>query len=265
MQRTLAFAASRWKQMSYSLPSVHNEEVKVAFFNSRSVLIVLCYPRRLSVIFWRCVVRGYFARSLVFSVALLLIASSSALADSVSFSLTSNNLMIPGSVGTVMITDSGMNQVTVTITMNAGFSLKLEGGDVAFNGPSGLTSGSATGIAGTAGMIGFAGLTFHQFHTDHELDGFGKFSFDYANLKGAPNGIVSADTLTFVLTAPGLMANQFTGAGIHFCTASGASCGPNTGFASSGPPASVPEPGTLSMMGAGLVGMATLVRRRVRG
>jgi hypothetical protein len=209
-------------------------------------------------------VRGYVARSLVFCVALLLIASSSALADSVSFNLTSNNLSIPGSVGTVMVTDSGMNQVTVTITMAAGFSLKLEGGDVAFNGPTGLTSSSASGIAGTAGLIGFAGLTFQQFHTDHEIAGFGKFSFDYANLKGAPTGTVSADTLTFVLTAPGLMANQFTGAAIHFCTASGGGCGPNTGFATNGPPAAVPEPGTLSMMGAGLVGMAGLVRRRIR-
>jgi hypothetical protein len=244
---------------------IHNEEVKIAFFNSRSVLIVLSYLRRLSVTFWSCVVRGYVTRSLVISVALLLVASSSALADSVSFSLTSNNLMIPGSVGTVMITDSGMNQVTVTITMNAGFSLKLDGGDVAFDGPSGLMSSSASGVAGTAGLIGFAGLSFKQFHTDHEMGGLGKFSFDYANISGAPNGTVSADTLTFVLTAQGLSASQFTGAAIHFCTASGGGCGPNTGFAASGPPASVPEPGTLSMMAAGLVGMATLVRRRMRG
>lgn len=209
--------------------------------------------------------RAYVPRLLVFSVALLLIASSSALADSVSFSLTSNNLSIPGSVGTVMISDSGMNQVTVTITMNAGFSLKLDGGDVAFNGPSGLMSGSASNVIGSASMFSFTGLSFKQFHTDHEMGGLGKFSFDYANISGAPNGIVSADTLTFVLTAQGLTANQFTGAAIHFCTASGGGCGPNTGFASSGPPASVPEPGTLSMMGAGLIGMAGLVRRRMRG
>ena len=242
----------------------HKEAVKVAFFNSSSVLIVLQNPCCLSVTLWRCVVRGYVTRSLVISIVLLFIASSSALADSVSFNLTSNNLMIPGSVGTVMITDSGMNQVTVTITMNAGFSLKLDGGDVAFNGPSGLMSGSASGVAGTAGLIGFAGLTFKQFHTDHEMGGLGKFSFDYANIQGAPNGTVSADTLTFVLTAPGLTASQFTGAAIHFCTASGGGCGPNTGFAASGPPASVPEPGTLSMMGAGLIGMAGLVRCRIR-
>jgi len=63
-------------------------------------------------------------------------------ADSVSFDLTSNNLGISGSVGTVTFNDTATNQVTVTITMNSGFSVKLEGGDVALNGPSGLTAGS---------------------------------------------------------------------------------------------------------------------------
>lgn len=122
---------------------------------------------------------------------------------------------------------------------------------MAFNGPSGLTSSSSSNVAGTAGLIGFAGLSFKQFHTDRETGGLGKFSFDYANIKEALSGTVSADTLTFVLTAPGLMANQFAGAAIHFCTASGGDCGPQTGFASSGPPAAIPEPGTLSMMGTG--------------
>jgi PEP-CTERM motif-containing protein len=187
-----------------------------------------------------------------------------ALADSVSFSLTSNNLGLGGSVGTVMITDSGANQVTVTITMNAGFSLKLEGGDVAFDGPSGLTASSASNLAGTVGMIGFTGLNFDHFRTNQEMGGLGKFAFDYASIKGGPKGTVSVDTLTFVLTAPGLMANQFTGAAIHFCTASGGNCGPQTGFASSGPPAAVPEPGTLSMMGAGLLGLAALTRKFIQ-
>jgi hypothetical protein len=195
---------------------------------------------------------------------LVLWGSSLAVANSVSFDLTSNNLGISGSVGTVKISDTGTNQVTVTITMNAGFSLKLNGGDVAFNGPTGLMAGSASDVIGNANMIGFTGLSFKQFHTDHEMGGLGKFSFDYANVDGAPNGIVSADTLTFVLTAQGLTANQFTGAAIHFCTASGGGCGPNTGFASSGPPASVPEPGTLSMIGTGLIGLASTVRRRIQ-
>lgn len=209
--------------------------------------------------------RANIARSVVLAVALVLIGSSLAAANSVSFDLTSNNLGISGSVGTVMITDTGTNQVTVTITMNAGFSLKLEGGDVAFNGPSGLTASSASNLAGTVGVTGFTGLSFNHFTAGKNIAQFGTFDFDYTSIKGGPKGTVSVDTLTFVLTAPGLTASQFTGAAIHFCTASGGDCGPQTGFASSGPPTSVPEPATLSLMGTGLIGLAGVVRRRIRG
>ena len=197
--------------------------------------------------------------------ALSLMCVPAAHADSMSFSLTSNNLGLGGPVGTVLISDTATDQVTVTITMNAGFSLKLPGGDIAFNGPSGLTAGSASGVQGTASMIGFTGLSFQQFFTDKNISQFGNFSFDFANVKGAPKGVVSADTLTFVLSASGLKANQFTGVAIHFCTASGGGCGPMTGFASNGTPTPVPEPGTLSLLGTGLIGLAGFARKKLRG
>ncbi len=186
-------------------------------------------------------------------------------ASSISFGLTSNNLGLGANVGTVLISDTGTDQVTVTITMNAGFSLKLPGGDIAFNGPSGLTAGSVSGVQGSADMFGFTGLSFHQFFTDKNISQFGNFSFDFANVKGAPKGVVSADTLTFVLSASGLKASQFTGVAVHFCTASGGGCGPQTGFASNGTPSPVPEPGTLSLLGTGLVGLAGLARKKLRG
>jgi hypothetical protein len=202
---------------------------------------------------------------------LLLVAvfGPSAWGSSVSFNLNNNNLGISGSVGTVTITDSGMNQVTVSITMNAGFSIKLEGGDVGFTGVSNLSAGSISNITATAGTSTFTGLSFQNFFSSKNISEFGKnfgdFA-DYQNLKGAGGGVVSADKLTFVLTASGLSAGEFTGVGIHFCTASGTNCGPKTGFAAGGAvtPTVIPEPGTMMLLGSGLVGMAAIVRRRIR-
>jgi len=217
--------------------------------------------------FWGLSMRTHIRKTILAILTLGILSLAwlpSAYADSMSFDLTSNNLGISGSVGTVVVNDTGTNQVTVTITMNPGFSIKLPGGDIAFNGISGLTADSASGVSGTAGLIGFAGLSFKQFFDGKNISQFGTFAFDYANVKGAPKGVVSADTLTFVLTAQGLTANQFTGAAIHFCTASGGGCGPKTGFASNGPLTAVPEPGTLSLLGTGLVGLAAFIRRGIR-
>jgi len=141
--------------------------------------------------------------------------------------------------------------------MNAGFSVKLNGGDIAFNGPSGLTLSDAGTISIESGL--FKGA-FTKLRDDQNIDGFGKFAFDYANIKGQPGGIVSADMISFTLTAPGLTASQFTSFAIHFCTASGTNCGPMTGFAQGTGPTTVPEPGALALLGTGLLGLASLRR-----
>jgi hypothetical protein len=197
------------------------------------------------------------AASVLF-LAVALAMAPMASANSITLALSSNNLGISGSVGTVTVTDTGLNQVTISITMNAGYSLKLNGGDIAFNGPAGLTLASVSGFSAD----GNSGLDFQHIKTSQNISMFGTFAFDFTNVQGQPHGVVSANTATFVLTGSGLSASQFTGVAIHFCTASGSNCGPLTGFANGTPESTVPEPGTLSMLGTGLVGLGGLVRRR---
>jgi hypothetical protein len=204
-----------------------------------------------------------FALAALVLAGLSLACVPSASADSVSFNLTGNNLGISGSIGTVAVADTGTNQVTVSVTMNPGFSIKLQGGDIAFSGPSGLAGGSVSGLTAFSGASTFTGLSFKHFFAPKNISEFGTFAFDYANIKGSPNGVVSADSLTFVLSASGLSASQFTGVAIHFCTASGTNCGPQTGFASNGS-VKVPDShgGPLLALTAAVLGAAMLVPRR---
>src|SRR5579864_7913931 len=83
----------------------------------------------------------------ILCIAAALAVAPMASADSITFNLSANNLGISGMIGTVTIADAGSNQVDVTISMNTGFSVKLNGGDIAFNGPTGLSLSSVSNLS----------------------------------------------------------------------------------------------------------------------
>jgi hypothetical protein len=191
---------------------------------------------------------------------LAVVAVPFATADTIQ--ITQTNLG-PMNIGSVTLTQQGGN-VMVTLNANPGFSFTIGGGAfVAFNTNASMTSGSfgSVSILGTNGK-NYTGLTFSSFNTDKNFSKFGTFSVVLHGLDNSPHGAVTATTMSFVLK--GVTVQQFEGNwGVHFCinNPSGLGC-TNTGFAAGNKPTVVPEPGTLTLLGTGIIGLAGLMRRR---
>ena len=171
-------------------------------------------------------------------------------ASATSFTINDNNLGLSGTLGTVTLTQSGSN-VDVTIKMSAGYALVTQGGFLGFNTTGGL-------ILANSSLTDFSISGMGDKLQPHS--GVGSFTFSQLFKTSLENGQKFPTTLTFTILNANV--NQITGLGIHICVlASSGGCA-STGFAITGP-SSVPEPGTLGLLGTGLIGIAGLVRRRL--
>ncbi len=196
-------------------------------------------------------------------------------------------------IGTVTTTQVGAN-VQVTISLNSGYFLPTDDGFLMFNTTGGLTltKASLSGFsvsnvstkldhASTIGRFTFTNIFSidtgegggkrghsskghddddekgeHWADSDKDHDKDKHHHHGHDRDKDDDDSIVVSN-LTFTI----LNANvgQLTGFGIQFCVADENRCG-ETGFAETTTP-NVPEPGTLALLGTGLVGLASVARR----
>ena len=239
-------------------------------------------------------IRSKISVSILIALAALVISQPS---SATTLSLDVTTLKGVTQIGTVTTAQVG-NDVKVTITLDPGYLLPTHDSYVMFNTTGGLklTNTSLNGFSLSkvhdqlSHITTIGGFTFtdvfrlHSGADQHKAaktkapsrphhdkdDQVADKDDDHAKAKTAHHHVSDRDKENQILLA-GLTfkilnanVNQLTGFGVQFCVADERACG-KIGFAETSSLSTAPEPGTLALLGTGLVGLATVVRRRSGG